>query len=362
MTTSTNESVAQLEVLLDAAIETFGSVPSWIRLSDEVSAQLHPPQPPVIGLPDAGSYSARVGEEIRVPLHLSSGDKPVRWMIESVSIEAVASQLLLTPGLLSGWTPEIEHSGMSLQVAVVAENCGGRDVREICIDVAEIGPLVVAEVGSSLLPAEMNQADDDEFRPGDRVVVESGADGLDGPISGSVVSLPEPPLPPEFRWVLFDSAEGRFFVQLIRESNIRLLSRLKVGDRVKIVSVRQRRLHRLSTPITSSGAESGEPTAGEIIRHAGTQCVVKLNQDQAVHCFTEALVAMGSPFLGPDQCSYLGYVDYVLRWLVPGMRVGAIEDSEQIGTAWARDGRSFTVRWDEGSTPTVNAGQLLVFG
>ena len=30
--------------------------------------------------------------------------------------------------------------------------------------------------------------------------------------------------------------------------------------------------------------------------------------------------------------------------------------------AWARDGRSFTVRWDEGSNQTVAAGQLLVFG
>ena len=362
MTTGSIEPIEELGQVLDAAINTFGSVPSWVRLRDEVSLRLHPPRPPVIDSPDARTFTARVGEEIRVPFRLSSGDKPVRWLIESASSEEVASQLRLTGGLLSGWTPKIEHSGTNLEIVVSVENQGGRDSAEIRISVPDIEPLVVTEIEPSLLPVEAGGVGGDELSPGDRVVADSGASCSAGPIAGTVVSLPEPPLPPGYRWVLFDSPEGRFSIQSIRESSIHLLSRLQVGDRVRILGARQRRLRQLAIVTGSSGAKLGEPATGEISRHLGAQCVVNLGEGRNLHCFSEALVAAESPFLGPGQCSYLGYADYVIRWSVPGMRIGAIQDPEQIGTAWARDGRSIAVRWDEGSNQTVAAGQLLVFG
>lgn len=362
MATSTSKPVKELGEVLGAAINTFGSVPSWVRLRDEVFLKLHPPRPPVIESPDARTFTARVGQEIHVPFRLSSGDKPVRWLIESVSSEEVASQLRLTGGLLSGWTPNIEQSGTNLEVVVSVENQGGRDSAEIRISVPDIEPLVVTEIGPSLLPVEAGGIGDDKLRPGDRVVVESGASCQNGPTAGTVVSLPDPPLPPGYRWVLFDSPEGRFSIQSIRESSIHLLSRLQVGDRVRVLGGRQRRLRQLSRAAGSSGTESGEEAVGEISRHLGTQCVVNLGEGRNLHCFSEALVAAESTFLGPGQCSYLGYADYVIRWSVPGMRIGAIQDPEQIGTAWARDGRSIAVRWDEGSNQTVAAGQLLVFG
>lgn len=362
MATGTSEPIKALGEVLDEALNTFGPVPSWVRLRDEVFLKFHPPRPPVIESPAVRSVTAPVGEEIRVPFRLLSGDKPVRWLVESVSSEAVASHLRLTGGLLSGWTPKIEHSGTILQVVVAVENHGGRDSTEIKISVPEIEPLVVTEIGPSLQPVESSGTGDDEFRPGDRVIVESEASGQDGPAAGTVVSLLQPPLPPGFRWVLFDSPEGRFSVRSIRESSILLLSRLQVGDRVRILSARQRRLRQLATAADSSGTESGEQTAGEISRHLGTQCVVTHGQGSTLHCFTEALVAAESPFLGPDQCSYLGYADYVARWFVPGMRVGSWTKPEQIGASWAREGRSFTVRWDDGSTQNVPADQLLVLG
>jgi hypothetical protein len=362
MATSTSEPIKELGEVLDAALNTFGPVPSWVRLRDEVSLKLHPPRPPVIESPAVRSVTAPVGEEIRVPFRILSGDKPVRWLIESVSSEAVASQLRLTGGLLSGWTPKIEHSGTSMRVVVAVENHGGRDSTEIRISVPEIEPLVVTEIGPSLQPVEAGGIGDDELRPGDRIVVESEASGQEGPAAGTIVSLLQPPLPPGFRWVLFDSPEGRFSVRSIRESSIHLLSRLQVGDRVRVLSARQRRLRQLTTAADFSGTESGEQTDGEISRHHGTQCIVTLDRGSTLHCFTEALVAAESPFLGPDQCSYLGYADYVVRWFVPGMRVGSRPHPEQVGSSWTREGRSFNVRWDDGSTQNVPADQLLVFG
>jgi len=362
MAKGTSDSLARLGTLLDRAIVTFGSVPSWVRLRDEVAARLNPPRPPVIGTATQSSCSGRVGVEIHLPLLLTSGDKPIRWLIESVSSEEVAPQLRLSAGLLSGWTPSIEDSGVSVQVVVAAENVAGRDTKEITIQVAETEPVVITEVAPSLLPVDMGQLRDDRYRPGDRVVVEALPSGWDGPMVGTVVTLSEPPLPPRYRWVLLDSPEGQLSILSIREASLHLLSRLNLGDTVEVLPGRQLRLQKLSTVATASASDTGARTTAEITHHAGNQCVVGLDQGHEMHCFTDALVAAQPSFLYPGQCSYLGYADYVMRSLIPGMRVAALGDPSQTGAAWARERRSFNVTWDDGSTDKVAAGQLLVLG